>query len=146
MLRIRTILHPTDFSEPSQAAFDLACALARDYGARLLILHVNPPPPVYAPDGIAMPLPQEEPLALQARLAAVRPSDPQIPHEHRLVEGDPAEKILETARNEGVDLIVMGTHGTTGLARLLVGSVAESVLRQAPCPVLTVRALSTPAT
>ncbi|MCS7020836.1 MAG: universal stress protein [Gemmataceae bacterium] len=142
MLQIRKILHPTDFSEPSQAAFDLACALARDYGARLLIVHVYPPPPVYAPDGIAIPFPAEEPLALQNRLAAIKPTDSRISYEHRLVEGDPAEKILELANSEHVDLIVMGTHGTTGLARLLVGSVAESVLRKAPCPVLTVRALT----
>jgi nucleotide-binding universal stress UspA family protein len=144
MLQIRTILHPTDFSEPSQAAWELACALARDYNARLLIVHVYSPAPVYAPDGIAIPFPQEEPAALQARLAAIRPSDERIAYEHRLLEGEPAEKILELAQKEPVDLIVMGTHGTTGLARLLVGSVAESVLRKAPCPVLTVRA-ATPA-
>jgi nucleotide-binding universal stress UspA family protein len=145
MLQIRTILHPTDFSEPSQAAWELACALARDYNARLLVVHVYAPPPVYAPDGIAMPLPQEEPAALQARLAALRPADERIPCEHRLLEGEPAEKILELAQQEHADLIVMGTHGTTGLARLLVGSVAESVLRKAPCPVLTVRAAAFPA-
>jgi len=140
MLQIRTIVHPTDFSEPSQAAWELACALARDYSARLLIVHVYSPPPVYAPDGIAIPFPQEEPAALRARLAELRPSDQRIACEHFLLEGDPAEKILELAQKEHADLIVMGTHGTTGLARLLVGSVAESVLRKAPCPVLTVRA------
>jgi nucleotide-binding universal stress UspA family protein len=140
MLQIRTIVHPTDFSEPSQAAWEVACALARDYNARLLIVHVYSPPPVYAPDGIAIPFPQEEPADLRARLAEMRPSDQRIAYEHHLLEGDPAEKILELAQKEHADLIVMGTHGTTGLARLLVGSVAESVLRKAPCPVLTVRA------
>ncbi len=139
MLTIRTIVHPTDFSEPSRAAFELACALARDYGAKLLILHVNPPAPVYAPDGVAVPFTMAEPEELRARLQAIRPSDERITYEHRLLEGDPAERIVETAVQEKADLIVMGTHGTTGLVRLLVGSVAESVLRKAPCPVLTVR-------
>lgn len=142
MLRIQKILCPTDFSEPSRAAFQLACSLARDYSARLLIVHVNPPQPVYAPDGIALPFPQEDRDILLARLAEVRPTDPHIAYEQRLLDGEPAEQILDVAAREAVDLIVMGTHGTTGLARLLVGSVAESVLRRAPCPVLVVRALS----
>lgn len=138
MLPIRKILVPTDFSEHSRAAFDLACALARDYAAELLVLHVYRPPQVYAPDGIAVIVP-EQPLDLQAQLALVRPADPQVKVDHLLVEGDPVEEILRVAGDRGCDLIVMGTHGTTGLARLLMGSVAESVVRRAPCPVLTVR-------
>jgi universal stress protein A len=128
MLPIRKILHPTDFSDHSRAAFDLACALARDYGAELLILHVNRATPIYAPDGIVVGVPVEEPFEHE---------DPSIKVEHKLVDGDPAEQIVKAAA--GMDLIVLGTHGTTGLARLLMGSVAESVLRNAPCPVLTVR-------
>lgn len=138
MLPIRKILVPTDFSEHSRAAFDLACALARDYGAELLVLHVYRPPQVYAPDGIAVIVP-EQPLDLQAQLALVRPADPQVKVDHLLVEGDPVEEILRVAGDRRCDLIVMGTHGTTGLARLLMGSVAESVVRRAPCPVLTIR-------
>jgi universal stress protein A len=137
MLPIRKILHPTDFSDHSRAALDLACALARDYGAELLILHVNRATPIYAPDGIVVGLPVEEPYELRGKLAQVRPEDPRIKYEHKLVDGDPAEQIIKAAA--GMDLIVLGTHGTTGLARLLMGSVAESVLRKAPCPVLTVR-------
>jgi nucleotide-binding universal stress UspA family protein len=137
MLPIRKILHPTDFSDHSRAAFELACALARDYGAELLILHVNRPPQIYAPDGIVVGAPVEEPFEGRVKLAQIRPEDPRVKFEHKIVDGDPAEQILKAA--VGMDLIVLGTHGTTGLARLLMGSVAETVLRKAPCPVLTVR-------
>ena len=139
MLPIRTILHPTDFSESSRPAFELACALARDYSAALVVTHVVPPTHVFAPDGIAVPFPAEEPYEARARLARVRPADGHVEVEHRLLEGDPAEMILKLAEDVNADVIVMGTHGTTGLTRLLVGSVAESVMRKAPCPVLTVR-------
>jgi nucleotide-binding universal stress UspA family protein len=139
MLPIRRILHPTDFSDSSRAAFELACALARDYSAALVVAHVVPPTRVFAPDGIAVPLPAEEEYDQRAKLARLHPTDTQIEVDHRLVEGDPAEMILKLAKDTGADVIVMGTHGTTGLTRLLVGSVAESVLRKAPCPVLTVR-------
>jgi nucleotide-binding universal stress UspA family protein len=139
MLPLRKILHPTDFSEPSAAAFEIALALARDYGAELLALHVSPPPRVFAPDGIAIPTPAEDPQDVRARLDRLRPSDPRVKFESRVLDGDPAEQILKTAKADAVGLIVMGTHGTTGLLRLLMGSVAENVLRQAPCPVLTVR-------
>ena len=139
MLHIRKILHPTDLSENSRAAFDVACALARDYRAELLVVHVNKPAAIYAPDGIAMALPPEEPLALRAKLAQVRPADSAVKVEHRIVDGEASEEILKVASAEGVDVIVMGTHGSTGLTRLLMGSVAENVLRKAPCPVLTVR-------
>ena len=139
MFPIRKILHPTDFSNRSQAAFEVGCALARDYGAELVVVHVNQPPPVFAPDGIALPGPVEEPYELRARLAGVRPSDPRVKVEYHLLDGDPADEIVKAAKIRGADLIVMGTHGTTGLVRLLMGSVAESVLRKAPCPVLTVK-------
>jgi nucleotide-binding universal stress UspA family protein len=138
MLPIRKILHPTDFSEHSRAAFELACALARDYGAEITILHVNRATPIYAPDGIVVGVPVEEPYQLRGKLAQVRPEDSRVRFEHKLVDGDPAEQIVKAA--VGMDLIVLGTHGSTGLTRLLMGSVAESVLRKAPCPVLTVRA------
>jgi nucleotide-binding universal stress UspA family protein len=69
----------------------------------------------------------------------VQPSDPAVKIEHRLAEGDPAREILRVARETGCDLIVMGTHGWTGLGRLLMGSVAEQVVRKATCPVLTVK-------
>jgi hypothetical protein len=66
-------------------------------------------------------------------------SDPTVHVEHRLADGNPSEEILRQARDTGCDLIVMGTHGRRGLGRLLLGSVAEEVMRKAPCPVLTVK-------
>jgi nucleotide-binding universal stress UspA family protein len=140
MFPIRRILHPTDFSNLSKAAFEVACALARDYNAELVITHVVPPPAVYAPDGIAMPMPVEEPYEARATLAQIRPADPRVKFEHKLLEGTPAHEILKYANETRVDLIVLGTHGSSGLGRLLMGSVAEDVLRKASCPVLTVKA------
>jgi len=139
MLPIRTVLHATDFSDSARPAFELACALARDYRAALVVVHVVPPSRAFAPDGIAMPFPVEEPYEAHVRLARLQPADPSVQTEHRVLEGDPAEQILRIAQDANADVIVMGTHGTSGLTRLLVGSVAESVMRQAPCPVLTVR-------
>jgi nucleotide-binding universal stress UspA family protein len=132
MLSIQTILHPTDFSERSGYAFQLACSLARDHGARLIVLHVMP-----------VPLVQEKRLyreEMAAELNRLRAPNAQVRVEHRLEEGDAATQILRVAQETSCDLIVLGTHGRTGLGRLLMGSVAEQVLRMASCPVLTVRA------
>jgi len=139
MFPIRRILHPTDFSEPSTAAFEVACALSRDYSAELVIMHVYSTPQVFAPDGIAVPLPSEDPYRARVRLYQIQPTDPRVKVRHILVEGNPVDKILGHAKTEEVDMIVMGTHGTTGLTRLLMGSVAESVMRNTLCPVLTIR-------
>jgi universal stress protein A len=143
MTPIRTILHPTDFSPHSEAAFALACSLARDHGARVIVLHVQersslvysgvmtaPPPP---------PPTAEEQKALEALLHQIRSSDSKVPVDHLLEEGDPATAILQVAQERGCDLIVMGTHGRTGLGRLLMGSVAEKVVREARCPVMTMK-------
>ena len=70
-------------------------------------------------------------------LHAVKPADPKVPFEHRLVMGNPAEEIVRLADEEGADLIVMATHGRAGFKRLLMGSVAEEVVRRAKCPVFT---------
>lgn len=139
MLPIRTILHPTDFSDESRPAFELACALSRDYSAALVIAHVVPPTRAFAADGVAIPLPAEEPYEARARLARLHPTDGHVEVEHRLLEGDPITMILKLAEDVKADVLVMGTHGSSGLLRLLVGSVAEGVMRKAPCPVLTVR-------
>jgi nucleotide-binding universal stress UspA family protein len=139
MLPIRTVLHPTDFSAASQPAYELACALARDYKARLVLLHVVPPTRVFAPDGVAMPFPAEGEYDAQVQLARLRPEEPLVEVDHHVVEGDPADEILKDAARLHADVVVLGTHGNSGLTRLLVGSVAEHVMRKAPCPVLTVR-------
>jgi nucleotide-binding universal stress UspA family protein len=138
MLAIRKILHATDFSEHSENAFRLACALARDYAAPLVLLHVHSPFVAYG-DGLVAALPPDFTDELREKLRATDPHDPRVVVERRLIEGDPAREIVRLAREAGCDLIVMGTHGRTGLGRLLMGSVAEAVVRKAPCPVLTVK-------
>jgi nucleotide-binding universal stress UspA family protein len=141
MLPIRTVLYPTDFSEGSNFAFRLACTLARDYSARLIVVHVAEPiVPIYA-DGVIIPPPDvdvdKEPL--RAKLHQLVPRDPNVRVEHRLAEGDAATEILRLAKETQADVIVMGTHGRTGLARVLMGSVAEQIVRKALCPVVTVK-------
>jgi nucleotide-binding universal stress UspA family protein len=138
---IQTILHPTDFSETSRCAFNLACSLAKDYSARLILFHVVPP--LVGPLlGRRRPNPLE-PAEFQELLTGKycwpQPSDPKVVVEHRVSEGEPAEEILRLAYHTNCDVIVMGTQGRTGLNRLLIGSVAEEVLRQAVCPVLVLR-------
>ena len=138
MLPVHTILHPTDFSEHSEYAYRVACALARDYGARLVLLHIATPVVVVYGEGV-VPLDPEAYYA-EARENLVRlDPGPTIRAEHRFEEGRPAEDIPRVAQEIQADLIVMGTHGRTGLRRLLMGSVAEQVMRHAACPVLTVR-------
>jgi universal stress protein A len=138
MLRLRTILHPTDFSCPSKHALHLASSLARDHGGRLIVLHVAEPPVV----GYGSPMkppPGGDWRALEHRLFQVKPQDAIIPVEHRLELGNPVAEILRVARETSCDLIVMGSHGGTGLSHLLMGSVAEKVVRKASCPVLVVK-------
>jgi nucleotide-binding universal stress UspA family protein len=144
MLAIRTVLHPTDFSDYSDYAFRLACSLARDYGARLIVLHVLEwPVPIYTGVMMAPPTPippsVEQRQSAQEKLHRIKPLDPAICVEHLLEEGDAATAILQVAHERQCELIVMGTHGRTGLGRLLMGSVAEVVVRNASCPVLTVK-------
>ncbi len=138
MSPVQTILHPTDFSERSNTAFELACTLARTFGARLVLVHVAPT--VVANAVVTIP---PEPAAtwksLQEQLANIRSPEPGVHLETHFREGDPGTEIVRLAREIHCDLIVMGTHGRTGLGRLLLGSVAEAVLRRANCPVLTVK-------
>lgn len=140
MLAIHTILHPTDFSERSEYAFRLACSLARDHGAKLVVLHVYPPPQTVAYEAMPM-LPAYPPgfrKELENRLRSLK-APTEVPVEYRLEEGFAATEVVRLARELPCDLIVMGTHGRTGLSRLVLGSVAEQVLRKAECPVLTVK-------
>jgi nucleotide-binding universal stress UspA family protein len=141
MLAIKTILHPTDFSDGSALAFRLACSLARDYGARLIVLHAAPPPALVYGDAIVAPVPVSDLESLHAKLRELRPRHANVAVEHRLIEADPASTILQVTEDAKADVIVMGTHGRTGLSRVLMGSVAEQVVRKAPCPVVTVKAL-----
>jgi len=145
MLAIKRILNPTDFSSESAPAFDLACSLARDYGATLVVCHVVPPPPAAVVDGVFIATPADEQNEARNRLAGIHPNDPLINCSCRLETGDAVSEIIRVADEEHVDLIVMGTHGRGGLSRLLMGSVAEGVMRKAPCPVITVRPARTEA-
>jgi nucleotide-binding universal stress UspA family protein len=141
MLPIRTILHPTDFSEQAQHAFAMSCSLARDHGARLIVLYVRAPTvAAYGEIGPIVPEPVWTPADVKAGLSALHLPDPGVAVEYRVGEGDPAAEINRLASEVKANLIVMGTHGRTGLGRLLTGSVAEAVLRRAPCPVLTLKA------
>jgi len=139
MLPIHTILHPTDFSDRSETAFHVACRLARDYGARLVVVHVKTSDLLGGEVYAMATNPREIRQELQGKLESIRPSDPSIPIEYLLKEGTSATEILRAAKDSHCDLIVMGTHGRTGIGRLLMGSVAEAVVRQAFCPVLTIK-------
>jgi nucleotide-binding universal stress UspA family protein len=138
MYDIHTILHPTDFSEDSQSAFELAWALARNR-ARLIVLHVMMPDVSPLAGRTPDPLRPIEAQHASVELPWPEASDPHGGLEHRLAEGDPSDEILRLAEALPCDLIVMGSHGRTGLRRLLTGSVAERVLRASTCPVLVVK-------
>ncbi len=137
MLSIHTILHPTDFSEQAGYAFQMACSLARDFDARLILLHVAPVI-VY---GEGVPIPQSPKIMeeFNQHLQRLHPDDPGIRLERMVTEGDPVTEILRVARENKCDLIAMGTHGRSAIGRFLMGSVAQTVVRKANCPVLTVK-------
>jgi nucleotide-binding universal stress UspA family protein len=144
--RLRRILHATDFSAASRPAFRMALGLARRQGATLLLLHVlTPPSPFVASTG---PRPASYLELLSAarrdarrRLAAIlaRARAAGVRARAQLLEGGAAERILSAGRRWHPDVIVIGTHGRSGLRHFFMGSVAEHVVRRASHPVLTVR-------
>jgi nucleotide-binding universal stress UspA family protein len=134
------ILVPTDFSTCGQAALETATALARARGATLVIVHVEEPPMSYGGGELYYGIDAPDREELRRMLTQVVPTDQAVPYEHRLAIGSPAEAIVHVAEKESADMIVMPTHGRTGLVRLLMGSVAEEVVRKAKCPVLVVKA------
>jgi universal stress protein A len=128
----KKILCPIDFDEASMAALDYACDLARDQDAAVHLLHVI--------SGM-VPLVSEQPARAElASLARQRVKGKVRHYEVLTRSGKPAEVINKLAEEYGVDLIVMATHGRTGAGRLLLGSVAEQVVRESARPVLTIRA------
>ena len=147
MSRFRRILHASDLSPASSAAFRQATGLARTNRGTLTIVHVYAPyipmtaegytpPQVYdrvAADVRAQAQRQLDRLVAKARKAGARAKG-------LLLEGIPHDRIVRAARSTRADLVVLGTHGRTGLGRLFLGSVAARVVTLAPCPVLTVRA------
>lgn len=146
MSRLRRILHPSDFSRASGAAFARAVSMAKTDHAQLLLVHVLAPPVPIAGEGYISPKVYDDleasaraygqkrlsALAAKARKAGVRAAT-------ILLDGVAHEQIARTARSKKADLIVIGTHGRTGLAKFFLGSVASRVVAAAPCPVLTVR-------
>ena len=147
MIDIKRILCPIDFSDYSRRAFDNAVAVARWYGATITLFHVSgvAPLPPFAPGGGNLPpaaLTPEERTAILASMARFAEAEvgTSAPLECDVVEGRAAAEILRAAEALPADLLVMGTHGRSGFARLVLGSVTETVLRKAVCPVLTVPA------
>ena len=144
VMQMRRILAPTDFSECSTQAVTCAYELAQSLGAKLVLLHVVENLPSYIgfipPGGAAMILQDLERQAC-LELASVLPAAEaaQVAVARRVVMGSPADEIVRVAVAEHVDLIVIATHGRTGFSHLFMGSVAERVVRTAPCPVLTIR-------
>ena len=141
----KTILVPTDFSVAAETALDHALALAAKLGAKVYVLHTYELPIVGFPDGalvasaeIASRIVNGAQEALNACIAKRKESGVVI--EPLLSQGDAREVILATARDVSADLVVMGTHGRRGIARALIGSIAEAIVRVSPVPVLTVHA------
>lgn len=124
-----SIMVATDFSPPSDEALEYGRMLAEHFGASLHLVHVS-----------------DDPAVAAARLTSMVTPTWAMPVTTEVVGGAPARVIVQVARDRGVSLIVMGTHGYGPVAHLILGSVAERVVRTAPCPVLTVRAFGQPAT
>lgn len=132
-MKVNKILCPIDFSPYSKAANFYASLLAKSTGARVLFLSVQYPP------RNDTPIESQLDDLFQKLTFEVRPYVPDIQHTYKVRAGEPANEILELAKEQNVDLIVMGTHGTTGLLRLLHGSACAKVLRLAECPVMAVK-------
>ena len=145
MVPIRRILFPTDFSEHADYAWPYALQFAQEFGAQVHLLHVVARPPrvseSYAmnfdPEKFTQALTQEASATL-ARLHQIA-QDRNVESQTAVRVGIDFHEIIDYARTNQIDLIVMATHGRTGLAHALVGSVAEKVVRKAPCPVLTIK-------
>ena len=146
-MEIRSILFPTDFSECANFALSYATSFARQANARIICVHViETVVPTVGYTGMAEPLPIAD-ISDQLEDSAEREL-PKIAEcdeceglevEEVIAHGDAASEIVSVARERGVDLIVISSHGRTGLGRMLFGSTAESVVRHAPCPVLVVK-------
>jgi nucleotide-binding universal stress UspA family protein len=144
-MQIKTILFPTDFSQGARAAMDHAISLARDYKAKLILLYVIQDISIaewYIPSSLsAADLVEDMQKSAWNEMdkwgAEVAKSVPGV--EKMVVRGVPFVEIIKTAKDREADMIVIGTHGRTGIDHMLFGSTAEKVVRKAGCPVLTVR-------
>ena len=144
MIQLNRILAPTDFSENSDKSLRYACELADRFEAELHLLSVlDDTTPMFV-DPEIMPidsLVQQQRVAISEKLDQQpgSPWDENLNVVREMRQGSPFLEIIRYAKEKKVDLIVLGTHGRSGLAHVLLGSVAERVVRKAPCPVLTVR-------
>ena len=143
-MTVQHILVPTDFSECADGALQYAIELAQKLQARLTLLHIIDTMPLGLVEDTAMLPPsywQELETGIEQSMEASlkRLDDVGLQGEPVIVHGAPFQSIIDTAKDKGADLIVMGTHGRTGLTHVLMGSVAEKVIRLAPCPVLVTR-------
>ncbi len=141
---VQHVLVPIDFSATADRALAYAIALAQQLQARLTLLHVLDMTPVTMDEmtvGVVATYLEEQEIEaqhlLQASLERVQRAG--LQGDSLLIQGTPTQTIVDTAGEQRVDLIIMGTHGRTGLAHVFLGSVAEHVVRQAPCPVLVAR-------
>jgi nucleotide-binding universal stress UspA family protein len=131
MLTIRSILYPTDFSSFSTHAYFHAVTMAEACRANLTVVYV------YSPSGKTAPA--VERAYWREQLETLRPSNSNIPVTHVLLEGKPSEEIVQYAAESGSDMIVLGTHGRSGVEHDLMGSTAARVMQDAPCPVMVVK-------
>lgn len=145
MVPIKRILVPTDFSEPAAAALKWATTLAREFDGQLYLLHVVPEPYAYPWGSELSTMPLTDILAQTEQSADERlrqlAAETQLPPDRvvtRTVIGTPVDQILATIAENGVDLVIVGTHGRGMVGHLLLGSVAERLIRRSPVPVLTV--------
>jgi nucleotide-binding universal stress UspA family protein len=143
MATFKKIIVPIDFSETSFFALDYAIEIAKQLGARITVMHAYDLPIYGFPDGPFVASAEMAAKVLDGSTAGLRAAvdarkNVGVSLEPVLRQGPPAEEIEALAKSTGADLIVIGTHGRRGLARALLGSVAERVVRMAPCPVLTI--------
>jgi nucleotide-binding universal stress UspA family protein len=142
MFHPRVILCPTDFSENSTVALRIASDLARQNQATLLVLHVASS---LGAEGLGYGeaesrlQPEGHVAELRQELHRLAPAEPGVETRYLLREGDPAAVIEQVVREQHCDLVVLGTHGRTGLDHLLMGSTAERIIRRCPCPALVVK-------
>jgi len=139
----KTILVPIDFSDPSRHALDYAVGLAESLGAKVYVLHAYEMPIVGLPDGVFVATSDMVCRIVEAANKALadacgRYKGRQVVISAVLKQGDPREVIVDMAKEAQADLVVLGTHGRRGIARALMGSVTESIIRISPVPVLTV--------
>jgi len=147
MIRVQRVLAPTDFSDRARVAVKYAVELAAKFDAELILLNIIPDTALVLPDAVMptpMPIGDLGQLTDAAR-AGLAKVVTELGLEGRKVRqevrvGPPAAEIIAAARDLNADLVCVGTHGRTGLAHMFLGSVAEKVVRESPCPVLTVRA------